>query len=195
MRHAPDPAWPWQGIRESARNSARGTAGVPSGPRVDGVMSVLIGTAAPLIDPEKFRSWIMHENDHLLVLNKPAQIVCHPSKRGPRSSLAGAVTVDQPLGPDPDSCVTIKSKVVAPGTPGAQPAVTHFEPVAHGGGYTLTRIRLETGRKHQIRVQCASRKCPIVGDRKTARQAYERYLKLEPTGRFASDVRAALGSL
>ena len=138
---------------------------MPSGPRVDGVMSVLIGTAAPLIDPEKFRSWIMHENDHLLVLNKPAQIVCHPSKRGPRSSLAGAVTVDQPLGPDPDSCVTIKSKVVAPGTPGAQPAVTHFEPVAHGGGYTLTRIRLETGRKHQIRAHAHWIGHSVVGDK------------------------------
>jgi 23S rRNA-/tRNA-specific pseudouridylate synthase len=65
--------------------------------------------------------------------------------------LAGPVTVDQPLGPDPDSCVTIRSKVVAADSFGAQAAVTHFEPVAARGGFTLARIRLETGRKHQIR--------------------------------------------
>lgn len=31
---------------------------------------------------------------------------------------------------------------------------------------TLVRIQLHTGRTHQIRVQFASRKCPLVGDRK-----------------------------
>ena len=44
-----------------------------------------------LITPEEFRSWILFEDERLLVVNKPGLIVCHPSKHGPRSSLAGAV--------------------------------------------------------------------------------------------------------
>ena len=31
---------------------------------------------------------------------------------------------------------------------------------------TLVRVRLKTGRSHQIRVQFASRRCPLLGDRK-----------------------------
>ncbi len=47
----------------------------------------------PLIDPADFRSWVLHEDDQLLVVNKPAQIVCHPSKAGPASSLVGAARI------------------------------------------------------------------------------------------------------
>lgn len=36
---------------------------------------------------------IVHEDEHLLVINKPADLVCHPSKRGPLSSLIGRVRV------------------------------------------------------------------------------------------------------
>lgn len=43
-----------------------------------------------LVDPEEFRQWILHEDDSLLVVNKPAHVVCHPSKHGPASSLIGA---------------------------------------------------------------------------------------------------------
>ncbi len=48
------------------------------------------GRDAPLIDPESLRGWILHEDEHLLVVNKPGGLVCHPSKNGPWSSLVGA---------------------------------------------------------------------------------------------------------
>jgi 23S rRNA pseudouridine1911/1915/1917 synthase len=51
----------------------------------------------PLIDPADFRSWILHEDDQLLVVNKPAQVVCHPSKAGPASSLVGAARIHTAL--------------------------------------------------------------------------------------------------
>ena len=45
---------------------------------------------APLISEEILRSLIIFENEDILVVNKPGWFVCHPSKRGPWSSLVGA---------------------------------------------------------------------------------------------------------
>lgn len=44
---------------------------------------------APLVAMEDFRQWILHEDENLLVLDKPGWLVCHPSKNGPFSSLVG----------------------------------------------------------------------------------------------------------
>ena len=43
-------------------------------------------------------------------------------------------------------------------------AVTHFEVTGRAGSYTLTRVRLETGRTHQIRVHFAALGYPVAGD-------------------------------
>lgn len=45
---------------------------------------------APLISEELLRSSIIFEDDDIVVVNKPGWFVCHPSKRGPWSSLVGA---------------------------------------------------------------------------------------------------------
>lgn len=42
------------------------------------------------ITPEELESWILEDTGDVLVLNKPAGVVCHPSKHGAWSSLAGA---------------------------------------------------------------------------------------------------------
>ncbi|HWL16793.1 MAG TPA: pseudouridine synthase [Opitutus sp.] len=174
-----------------------------------------------LIAEEELRSWIVYEDARLLVLAKPGDVVCHPSKAGPWSSLVGAareytglptmhlvfrldretsgvvvltkdakmasrlqvamqerkvgkaylaimtgelhepVTVNQPLGDDVTSPVYVKSAVVT----GGQPAITHFAPVAHGGGFTLARVVTETGRKHQIRIHAHWLGHWLVGDK------------------------------
>lgn len=65
--------------------------------------------------------------------------------------------------------------------PGAEAceAITHYEviaeyPIADGKRFvTKLRLRLETGRKHQIRVQAANAGLPLIGDR-TYNPAYRR---------------------
>jgi 23S rRNA pseudouridine1911/1915/1917 synthase len=44
-----------------------------------------------MIGQEELPTWIVHEDERLLVLSKPGDVVCHPSKAGPWSSLVGAV--------------------------------------------------------------------------------------------------------
>jgi 23S rRNA pseudouridine1911/1915/1917 synthase len=57
-------------------------------------------------------------------------------------------------------------QAVPPGTEGAQEAVLHFAVLERNPalGAALLHIRLETGRKHQIRVQLARAGHPIVQD-------------------------------
>lgn len=44
-----------------------------------------------MIAAEEIPGWIVYEDEHLLVVNKPGDVVCHPSKAGPWSSLVGAL--------------------------------------------------------------------------------------------------------
>lgn len=45
-------------------------------------------------------------------------------------------------------------------------AVTHYRVLARREWRTLVELTLETGRRHQIRVQLADAGCPIIGDKK-----------------------------
>ena len=49
---------------------------------------------------------------------------------------------------------------------GVQPATLHYRVLVRKNGMSRVRIKLETGRTHQIRVQFASRDLPLVGERK-----------------------------
>ena len=66
--------------------------------------------------------------------------------------------IRQPIGPDPEDRLRMRVD------DGGKPAVTHWEVEASGGGLSLLRLSLETGRTHQIRVHMAWMGCPLAGD-------------------------------
>lgn len=170
---------------------------------------------------------IIHEDSDLLVLHKPAGLVCHPTKGDAWSSLIsrvrlylgsaaepqmvhrldretsgvmifakcapaalelrqfwelGLVTkeyraivhghvrdsvglIDLPLGPDENSIVAVKDCV----RPDGASARTHWwrERVLERseGPFSVLRLRLDTGRKHQIRIHLAAIGHPLVGEK------------------------------
>ena len=54
--------------------------------------------------------------------------------------------------------------MVRPDTPGAKRALVHYHRQAGYGGLSLLELRPQTGRTHQLRVQLAHRRHPVVGD-------------------------------
>ena len=67
-------------------------------------------------------------------------------------------TIDAPIG-RVDGSVLLREV-----RPDGKSARTHYEVVHVAGGRALVRLKLETGRTHQIRVHMKSIGCPLVGD-------------------------------
>ena len=71
------------------------------------------------------------------------------------------------------------SKVIEDGREGGRTAETIATPLKTGNGFTLVRVRLMTGRTHQIRVHLAWAGFPLIGDAKYGDAKVNRKIKQE----------------
>jgi 23S rRNA pseudouridine1911/1915/1917 synthase len=83
-------------------------------------------------------------------------------RRGYRAVVVGeglpeTGTVNSPVGRDPDNPTLMAAGV-------GRHAITHFEVLREAGGHAMLRVRLETGRTHQIRVHFAAIGYPVYAD-------------------------------
>jgi 23S rRNA pseudouridine1911/1915/1917 synthase len=90
-------------------------------------------------------------------------VIENPRKPTDGSPWADAGSLDDWLLHDD---VERRVKVVPTETPGAKPARLLYQVKGQYDGLTLLELRPHTGRKHQLRVQLASRGYPIYGDAK-----------------------------
>ena len=177
----------------------------------------------PGVCPEDIPVPVVFEDEHLIVVDKPAGLVVHPGAGNPSGTLVNALlsrgvsggddadrpgvvhrldrdtsglmvvakgepaysglvgmmsrrevervyravvlgaglpetgTVDSPVGRDPDNPTFMTAGL-------GKHAVTHFERIGEADGYAMLRVRLETGRTHQIRVHLSAIGHPVYAD-------------------------------
>ncbi len=114
------------------------------------------------IDKDTSGLLMVAKND-LAHIGLSEQIKDHSFTREYEAVVCGAVkedgTVNAPIGRSKNDrkkmCVTLEN---------SREAVTHYSVIRRYSGYTHLRVRLETGRTHQIRVHMAYKGNPVAGD-------------------------------
>lgn len=133
------------------------------GDSLSGINGVLRPGIVHRIDKDTSGLLIVAKNDfaHRLLSE---QIAEHSFTREYRAVITGHLktesgTVNAPIGRDARD-----RKKMAVTDKNSKPAVTHYETLEKYVGYSLMKLRLETGRTHQIRVHMAYLGHPLAGD-------------------------------
>jgi 23S rRNA pseudouridine1911/1915/1917 synthase len=145
-------------------------------PSKQGPWSSLIGACREYLGLERLHmpSRLDRETSGVVVLAKNRETASRMQKAAEQrrvrktywavlsGTLDGHREVCQPIGRDVDAEFASRQRVVEEG---GYAAMTEFDPVAWGGGYTLARIHPRTGRLHQIRVHAAWLGHAVAGDK------------------------------
>ncbi len=133
------------------------------GDSLSGINGVIRPGIVHRIDKDTSGLLVVAKND-VAHRSLAAQIKEHSFTREYRTVVVGNIkddtgTIDAPIGRNPKD-----RKKQAVTDKNARNAVTHYEVLERYNGYTYLKVRLETGRTHQIRVHMAYRGNPVAGD-------------------------------
>ena len=139
------------------------------------VIRVVMEDRGGVVPNGKIKVEISYEDEDIIIYKKPPFLAVHPSIRHYDDTLANAFAArfpDIPFRPvnrlDRDTsglCVCAKNRLAAAGLAELTKFYSLFEPLERVNGRTLLKIRLETGRTHQIRVHMSHIGHPLCGDR------------------------------
>lgn len=133
------------------------------GSSLSGINGVLRPGIVHRIDKDTSGLLIVAKND-FSHRSLAAQIKAHSFTRVYEAVILGNLkedhgTVDAPIGRSP-----VDRKKMAVTEKNSKHAITHYEVITRYRGYTHVRLKLETGRTHQIRVHMAYLGHPVAGD-------------------------------
>ena len=142
---------------------------------LSGVGGVIRPGIVHRIDKDTSGLLVVAKND-AAHLSLAKQLETHAVSREYRALVFGGFsedsgTVDAPIGRHPVD--RKKMAVLSHGATGAREAITHYEVLGRYGQISYLRLRLETGRTHQIRVHMSYRGHPLLGDEVYGRGASE----------------------